>query len=169
MAEEIKRKRRRKSICPNPLFLKWLEEWRDEAMENGWKTSYTLNKAIRSVKQYPLPLNSGTEARILDNIGEKVARMLDDKLSEFFKNGGTLDELHNGVSNTKRPPKIPDNPSMSHSHTATTSTETSPPQVKTPKGTNNKRKKEYVPAYRSGGYAILVALHMADEEVHQYK
>jgi hypothetical protein len=28
---------------------------------------------------------------------------------------------------------------------------------------------EYVPAYRSGGYAILVALHMADEEVHQYK
>ena len=41
----MKRKRRPKDVCPNPLFLKWLEEWRDEANENGWKTSYTYNKA----------------------------------------------------------------------------------------------------------------------------
>lgn len=41
----VKRKRRPKSVCPNPVFVKWLEEWRDEAIENGWKTSYSFNKA----------------------------------------------------------------------------------------------------------------------------
>ena len=39
-----KRKRRPKGVCPNPMFLRWLEEYRDEAMNNGSKTSYTYNK-----------------------------------------------------------------------------------------------------------------------------
>ena len=39
-----KRKRRPKGVCPNPLFLRWLEEYRDEAMNNGSKSSYTYNK-----------------------------------------------------------------------------------------------------------------------------
>lgn len=38
------RKTRNKKVSPNPLLEKWLEEWRDEARENGSKISYTLNK-----------------------------------------------------------------------------------------------------------------------------
>ena len=41
---DAKRKRRVKKGCPNPLFVKWLQEWKDEAVENGWKSSYTYNK-----------------------------------------------------------------------------------------------------------------------------
>ena len=41
---DAKRKRRVKKGCPNPLFVKWLQEWKDEAIENGWKSSYTYNK-----------------------------------------------------------------------------------------------------------------------------
>ena len=38
------RKTRNKGLSPNPLLENWLEEWRDEARENGSKISYTLNK-----------------------------------------------------------------------------------------------------------------------------
>lgn len=30
--------------CPNPLFLKWLTELRDQAKEKGQKTQYTYQK-----------------------------------------------------------------------------------------------------------------------------
>lgn len=30
--------------CPNPLFLQWLTELRDEAKEKGLKTQYTYQK-----------------------------------------------------------------------------------------------------------------------------
>ena len=48
VSQGVKRKRRPKNICPNPMFVKWLEEWRDEALENGWKTSYTYSKVCTS-------------------------------------------------------------------------------------------------------------------------
>ena len=35
--------------CPNPLFLKWLTELRDEAKEKGLKTQYTYQKVERAV------------------------------------------------------------------------------------------------------------------------
>ena len=30
--------------CANPLYLKWLEEWRDEAREKGSKMQHTYSK-----------------------------------------------------------------------------------------------------------------------------
>lgn len=35
--------------CPNPLFLKWLTELRDEAKEKGLKIQYTYQKVKRAV------------------------------------------------------------------------------------------------------------------------
>lgn len=36
--------RKKQRECPNPLFLKWLEEWRDEAKEKNSKLQYTYGK-----------------------------------------------------------------------------------------------------------------------------
>lgn len=45
MAEaRVRRKRRPNSGCPNPLFVQWVEEWRDEARNDGSKTQYTYTK-----------------------------------------------------------------------------------------------------------------------------
>ena len=65
----LRRKRRTGNSCANPLFIQWLEEWRDEAQKAGKKTVYTYSKALNSVKKYPLPLNSGKEAKILESVG----------------------------------------------------------------------------------------------------
>ena len=45
----LKGKRKKKVPPPhsaNPLFVKWLTEWRDEAVEKGWKSSHTYSKVI---------------------------------------------------------------------------------------------------------------------------
>ena len=99
MAEARKRRKRRPiNGCPNPLFVQWVEEWRDEARNDGLKTQYTYTKvyhvalcnymhmytslckitcakaglrvqALNSLRKYPLPLSSGQEAKILNHIG----------------------------------------------------------------------------------------------------
>lgn len=40
--------RKKQRECPNPLFLKWLEEWRDEAKQKNSKLQYTYAK-VRDV------------------------------------------------------------------------------------------------------------------------
>lgn len=85
----VKRKRRGGSGYANPLFIKWVEELRDDAKERGLKSHHTYSKvvylkncvfpkndllpfpkALNSIKKYPLLLKSGAEAKILDHVGE---------------------------------------------------------------------------------------------------
>ena len=45
MSSEPPKKRKKKvNKCQNPLFVKWLTEWRDEAAEQGKKTQYAFGK-----------------------------------------------------------------------------------------------------------------------------
>ncbi|GIY06476.1 crossover junction endonuclease MUS81 [Caerostris darwini] len=81
--EKSKQRVKKKYICPNPLFVKWLTEWKQEASEKGLKTQYVYGKALSSLKKYPLPLSSGKEAKILEYFGDKICAMLDAKLVEW--------------------------------------------------------------------------------------
>lgn len=40
--------------CPNPMFLKWLTELRDEAREKGQKTQYTYQKVHYAIVLHTL-------------------------------------------------------------------------------------------------------------------
>lgn len=39
-------RKKKKYVCPNPLFVKWLTEWKQEAADKGLKTQYTYAKVI---------------------------------------------------------------------------------------------------------------------------
>ncbi|XP_025024693.1 crossover junction endonuclease MUS81 isoform X2 [Python bivittatus] len=68
---------------PNPLFTRWLQEWRDQAAERGRpKSQRAYERALSSLRKYPLPLRSGREARILLYFGEKICRQLDEQLEK---------------------------------------------------------------------------------------
>lgn len=83
--ENVKRKRRGGNACANPLFVKWVEELIQDAEERNLNSKFTYKKvnkkvllflaipylfqALSALKRYPLPLESGQEAKILDNIG----------------------------------------------------------------------------------------------------
>ncbi|KAK7103517.1 hypothetical protein V1264_018398 [Littorina saxatilis] len=74
------KRKRKKETNPNPLFAEWIAEWRDEAKEKGWKSEFIYSKALKSLKRFPLPLSTGKECKILQNFGDKVCKMLDDRL-----------------------------------------------------------------------------------------
>ncbi|XP_058161136.1 crossover junction endonuclease MUS81 isoform X2 [Dasypus novemcinctus] len=78
-------------VCPNPLFVRWLTEWRDEAASRGRRTRFVFQRALRSLRRYPLPLRSGKEARILQHFGDRLCRMLDERLQQHRAAGGDYD------------------------------------------------------------------------------
>uniref|UniRef100_A0A7N6F7A3 Crossover junction endonuclease MUS81 n=1 Tax=Anabas testudineus TaxID=64144 RepID=A0A7N6F7A3_ANATE len=133
--------------CPNPLFLKWLTELRDEAKEKGLKIQYTYQKAINSLNKYPLPLQNAKEAKILQNFGDGICKILDEKLQRYYRENGPEASIH-CLAKRAPPPGRLDNNSLAPS-----------------KKLHNKKKKksdmeeEYVPQKRSGGYAVLCTLY----------
>ncbi|XP_040495367.1 crossover junction endonuclease MUS81 isoform X1 [Ursus maritimus] len=88
-------------VCPNPLFVRWLTEWRDEAASRGRRTQFVFQKALRSLRRYPLPLRSGKEAKILQHFGDGLCRMLDQRLQQHKTSGG--DHAPSSPSGEKSP------------------------------------------------------------------
>lgn len=152
--------------CPNPLFLQWLTELRDQAAEKGLKTQYVYQKAISSLKKYPLPLKNGKEAKILQNFGDGICKILDDRLEKYYRENGSDAPIHSLPSGLQASSQCTNNqaPSKASSNTQKPSATTGRDQKKTKKGEVGKekggrKKKEYVPQKRSGGYAVLLTLY----------
>lgn len=117
---------------PNPLFEKWLTEWKEDAKIRGSQMEKTFNYALLNLRKFKVPLTSGQECKILKGFGDKLCKMLDEKLTEYNKTRG------NGSQ------KI-----------ATPCTHVEMPNVKSP----NSYCEEYIPQNKSGGYAILTTLY----------
>ncbi|XP_051799684.1 crossover junction endonuclease MUS81 isoform X2 [Acanthochromis polyacanthus] len=142
--------------CPNPLFLRWLTELRDEAKEKGLKTQYTYQKAINSLNKYPLPLRNAKEAKILQNFGDGICKILDEKLQRYHRQSGAEAQIHSDLR-TAPPAGRTDNNSMAPSRKKNTAGDGGKAGA-TSEG-KKKKKREYVPQRRSGGYAVLLTLY----------
>lgn len=132
--------------CPNPLFLRWLTELRDEARDKGLKIQYTYQKAICSLNKYPLPLKNAREAKILQNFGDGICKLLDQKLEKYYRENGSDAPIHSLPA--AAPPAGPAAP---------------PTRMKAAradgKAVGGRKKRPYVPQKRSGGYAVLLTLY----------
>ncbi|XP_015246901.1 PREDICTED: crossover junction endonuclease MUS81 [Cyprinodon variegatus] len=143
--------------CPNPLFLQWLTELRDEAKEKGLKIQYTYQKAINSLNKYPLPLKNAKEAKILQNFGDGICKILDEKLQRYYRENGPNASIH-CLPKGAPPPGQKDN-----------NNRLAPPRKRNDGsvegkekgggGGTKRKKREYVPQKRSGGYAVLLTLY----------
>uniref|UniRef100_A0A667Z2D9 Crossover junction endonuclease MUS81 n=1 Tax=Myripristis murdjan TaxID=586833 RepID=A0A667Z2D9_9TELE len=131
--------------CPNPLFLRWLTELRDQAREKGLKTQHVYQKAISSLNKYPLPLKNAREAKILQNFGDGICKILDEKLQRYYRENGPEAPIHS-LPEGAPPAGRPDNNSLA-------------PTRKVRGEAGKRKKREYVPQKRSGGYAVLLALY----------
>ncbi|XP_042294869.1 crossover junction endonuclease MUS81 isoform X2 [Sceloporus undulatus] len=153
--------------CPNPLFMQWLQEWRDEAAERGRPRSQkAYERALSSLRKYPLPLRSGREARILQYFGEQICRQLDERLERH--RGG-----HDGAAPTDLQQPAPSlwplddgEPlsfgSASASHVPVPHSAAEPaqcPEQRMKKKQPASCKRARVPAPRSAAYAVLLALY----------
>ncbi|XP_037534574.1 crossover junction endonuclease MUS81 [Nematolebias whitei] len=140
--------------CPNPLFLQWLTELRDEAKEKGRKTQFTYQKAINSLTKYPLPLRSAREAKILQNFGDGICKILDDRLQRYYREEGPNAPIHPLPAGAP-PAGGADNNRLE----ASRATKAAGDEEEGGGGGGRRRKREYVPQRRSGGFAVLLALY----------
>ena len=72
----------------NSIFFTYLEEFEKKASSKGCKSANGYRKCISTLKKYPLPLERGTDAFILQNFGKKICKMLDSRLVEDAKKSG---------------------------------------------------------------------------------
>ncbi|XP_075425955.1 structure-specific endonuclease subunit MUS81 isoform X2 [Ascaphus truei] len=159
--------------CPNPLFLKWLTEWRDAAADKGKKTQFVYQKAISSLKKYPLPLCNGKEAKILQNVGDGICKMLDERLEKHYAEHGPDAPIHSLPSSSETSSRASAQPGAAPPSLSCVSSLSIPPAVEAqqPEGRNpgtspskkqkteGKKQREYVPQKQSGGYAVLLTLY----------
>uniref|UniRef100_A0A673HIB5 Crossover junction endonuclease MUS81 n=1 Tax=Sinocyclocheilus rhinocerous TaxID=307959 RepID=A0A673HIB5_9TELE len=146
--------------CPNPLFLQWLTELRDSAKEKGLKTQYVYQKAINSLKKYPLPLKNGKEAKILQNFGDGICKILDERLQKHYRENGSDAPIHLATSchrSNMASSKQMEEPQKEPSGNLSEHMKQTQKEVRKEKGT--KKKREYVPQKKSGGYAVLLTLY----------
>ncbi|CAD5118999.1 DgyrCDS7655 [Dimorphilus gyrociliatus] len=62
---------------------------KQDAVAKGCKTAFAYEKALRSLRKYPLVLESGAECKILDGFGSKICKVLDEKLADYVSIYGT--------------------------------------------------------------------------------
>lgn len=136
---------------PNPLFEKWLIEWKDQAVANNSKMQHTFNNALKSLRKYPLPFDCGKDCIILKGFGNNLCDMLDNKLREHQKNGGPIPLQINSQNTAPNAQKY--KTKKKNDETTTTNS---------PK--KSRPSKSYQPAKGSGGYGILIALLKKSQE-----
>ena len=85
-----KKQQQQQSSCVNPVFEKWIVEWRDDAIARDLQSRHTYTKCLSSLRKYPLPMQSGKECKILEGFGDKICKQIDDNLKDFLAAGGQL-------------------------------------------------------------------------------
>jgi crossover junction endonuclease MUS81 len=138
------------NTCANPLLLEWVKEWWDTARERNSKGVTTYKHAYDSLKACPITFEHPSSLQQLKGFGPKLCERLTEKLRQHCEENGLPMPPHPG-SKKKR---------ASKSGPAEDDAEDEPARP----AKKAKKPKAYVPAYRSGAYALVVALSSAGEE-----
>ena len=167
----------------NLKFIEWLEDMQNQASEIKNQNMYWVyRKAVANLRKEEQPLTC-LQLKRIPGIGDMICKKLEVKLKSFLEAGGSRDEVYlDGVWPNEEAP-VPNEaaapkrsrkkaPSSSDSTAVSTmamsSTSASGPlsvsQISSSTETNGKPLKKsstrtYKPQYRSGSYAILMAMY----------
>lgn len=146
---------------PNPLLLSWVKEWYDEAKRLNSKGVTTYKNAYKALKACPISFEHPSQLQQLKGFGAGLCGRLEKKLEKYCN--------ENNVEMPERPSKK----RKATGKAATTGTGrlndgadgddddgdglSAPPAKK-------RKAKPYVPTYRSGAYALVVALSKEPED-----
>jgi crossover junction endonuclease MUS81 len=142
--------------CANPQFLEWVKEMWDLARERNTKGITTYKHAYDSLKACPITYQHPAELQKLRGFGPTICGRLADKLKKHCE--------ENGLPMPKPSRKRGDRAAqaaaaMNPWKDSSGDEESAPRPAKKPRKT-----KPYVPAYRSGAYALVLALSLQDED-----
>ncbi len=135
------------ATCANPLLLGWIKEIYDLAVERNTKGVTTYRRAYNSMKACPLTFSHPSEAQQLDGIGPKICDILTDKLKEHCEANG-LPAPKKSRGKARKRLSVEDLADVGE-----------PAPAKKPR-----KSKAYVPSFRSGPYAVILALSSLPED-----
>ena len=138
------------NTCANPLLLEWVKEWWDTAREHNSKGVTTYKHAYDSLKACPIAFDHPSSLQQLKGFGPKLCERLAEKLRQHCEENGTPMPPHPGAK--KRAGKA--------NAGEDDDGEDGPPRP----AKKAKKPKAYVPTYRSGAYALVLALSGAGED-----
>ncbi|XP_033984819.1 crossover junction endonuclease MUS81-like [Trematomus bernacchii] len=113
-------------------------------------------QAISSLNKYPLPLQNAKEAKILQSFGDGICKILDQKLQRYLRENGPDAPIHS-LPEGAPPAGRQDNNSLDPSRKKNAAGD----QGKNKGG--GRKKREYIPQRRSGGYAVLLTLYRVSQ------
>lgn len=128
-------------------FIKWLEIERQVKIDTGSKQSFVLHNAIKSLKSSPADFSHPKELEPLKYFGNSIIGMLTTKMKKWCE--------ENGREYVEYQKEVP--PSLNSQ--VVNNNENNDIVKPTKKPT---KKREYRPTFRSGGFAILLALYIND-------
>ncbi|KAI0241538.1 Crossover junction endonuclease mus81, partial [Massospora cicadina] len=129
----------------------------------GAARSYLPSKAIDALSKYPLPL-APKDTIQLNGIGPKIAEKLEQKWQEHLKHNphlAPLPRIDDSAATEGQLAAVEVPPEASGSTEAagqTTTKKKRPSKSQTKDDSAPKKRKEYVPRHRTGGFAILMGL-----------
>lgn len=150
---------------PNPIFEDWLKELHEEAKEKKSKLEPMLKEALDSMSKYPLPLKSGAECAILKGFDKKLCRFLDIRLEAYYNNtNGSEPKVSSqtctvSMKSSSTQTSTSDSMNMTNNNDSSTSNSLNADSAPSDSSSGQTKKPRiFKPVFRSGSYAILVAL-----------
>lgn len=133
------------SESANPQLLVWVKEWLDLARERNSKGITTYKHAYDSLKACPITFQHPAELQQLKGFGPKLCERLEDKLKKHCQENSLPMPEHPQMRKAREERDRPADDSVR-------------PKKKA------RQTKPYVPTFRSGPYALVLALTSLPEE-----
>ncbi|EEU47749.1 uncharacterized protein NECHADRAFT_30846 [Fusarium vanettenii 77-13-4] len=132
--------------CANPQLLAWVKEWLDLARERNSKGVTTYRNAYESLKACPITFEHPAQLQQLKGFGPKLCERLEDNLKKYCQQNGL---------------PMPPHPK---SRKAMTSAGGDDGEGSARPAKKARKPKAYVPAFRSGAFALVIGLSSLDED-----
>lgn len=136
--------------CANPQLLAWVKEWLDAARERNSKGITTYKHAYESLKACPLTFQHPAELQKLKGFGPKLCERLTDKLKKQCQDDGV---------------PMPEHPQAKRAAERDQAAAAAGEDGDSAATKKTRKPKSYVPAFRSGGYALILGLSTQPEDV----
>lgn len=148
----------------NPLLLSWVKEWYDTAKERNSKGVTTYKHAYNALKACPITFEHPSQLQQLKGFGPKLCERLTAQLQQYCDEEGLPMPEHpmaskkwKGTTKTSRP---------GAGRNGDDGSDDDEPGLSGPPAKKPRKTKQYVPAYRSGAYGLIIALSTMDKNTY---
>lgn len=145
---------------PNALLLAWVKEWYDTARERNSKGIITYKHAYNALKACPMPFEHPSQLQQLKGFGPKLCERLTVQLQKHCDENNLEMPEHPMASRKRKGARATGAGALGEDG----DDDDDDDGLSAPPAKKSRKPKQYVPTYRSGAYALVVALSKEPED-----